>query len=182
MLYTEFIEYCNKGKCLRKYKIGNNCSKSFKQESCFRKFEKQKLVKSKKQDNLSIEKKERNLYQQMINREVEIRDKYCLVTNILDNDQKRDLTNQYGSYIFSSVKDCAHILPKNLYPTLRYDKDNIILINRFFHERLDKFLDLITGEYIGLEGKKRWIEKIMQGNGLWDSSYSYDKFESDKTG
>ena len=56
--------------------------------------------------------------------------------------------------------DAAHIWPVSIYPDLVYDKNNIVLLNRYSHENLDNMRDPITGQPISYEERQAWWQKI----------------------
>lgn len=56
--------------------------------------------------------------------------------------------------------DAAHIWPVSIYPDLMYDKNNIVLLNRYSHENLDNMRDPVTGESLTYEERQAWWEKI----------------------
>lgn len=61
--------------------------------------------------------------------------------------------------------DAAHIWPVSIYPDLMYDKNNVVLLNRYSHENLDNMRDPITGDSITYEERQAWWERI--ANGQW---------------
>lgn len=61
--------------------------------------------------------------------------------------------------------DAAHIWPVSIYPDLMYDKNNVVLLNRYSHENLDNMRDPVTGESITYEERQAWWERI--ANGQW---------------
>ena len=78
--------------------------------------------------------------------------------------------------------DGAHIIARSQSPTNIYNIKNVVLLSRFFHSRIDQGLDLITGEFIGFEGSKRWWERILIQNGYWREGYTYDDFYQELIG
>lgn len=63
--------------------------------------------------------------------------------------------------------DPAHIFPVSTHPSLCYEKDNIVLLNRYSHSMLDSGRDPITGNPIPYEARMRWWE-LIAGPMQWD--------------
>jgi hypothetical protein len=80
---------------------------------------------------------------------------------IINND--KDLSQLYekaGPWI--DIIDPAHIFGKGSYPHMKYDKENILPLNRYSHSCLDQNRDPITGEPISNE-EIRKIWKLLVG-------------------
>jgi hypothetical protein len=163
----EFKKTCQEKHCPRYQAKANNCKLESKQERCFQKI---KI----KQEEISEEKNKLK----EIKTQIRIRDKStCLVLKCLTiNELNLFIELNKKNLWQNSRKDNAHILPQSKYPEFKYDVDNIFTCGRFFHSRLDNYQDLITGVFIGDEGRKKWIEKIMIRNNLWSEDMTYDKF------
>lgn len=56
--------------------------------------------------------------------------------------------------------DAAHIFPVSIYPDLMYDKNNVVLLNRYSHENLDNMKHPITGDSLQYEERQEWWTKI----------------------
>lgn len=62
-----------------------------------------------------------------------------------------------GNFLLDTI-DPAHIFSRSGYPFLKYDKDNVVPLNRFSHSCLDTMRDPITGEPITKEQHKLyWV-------------------------
>lgn len=171
----DFIEKCKQGKCLRQTLKSKQCEKESKQIQCYDKYVKQKQ-------------KDFNKYQdpdykwEQLKEEIKLRDQGCLVMKILTMQELKIVEQQEGFWLNQKFMDGAHIIPRATAPQHIYLKSNVILMGRFFHSRIDKYFDLITGEFIGIEGSANWWTRIMQQNKLWDSNYDYWNFRKDLLG
>lgn len=52
--------------------------------------------------------------------------------------------------------DVAHVFAKGAFPRLKYDRENLVLLCRTVHSRLDQRCDPWTGEYIGERVEEYW--------------------------
>lgn len=70
---------------------------------------------------------------------------------------KKSLTN------FSLLKelDPAHVFPVSLYPELCYNVENVVLLSRPFHERLDNHCSPVTGEPVTEEELASFWKRII---------------------
>jgi hypothetical protein len=102
-----------------------------------------------------------------------------LSVEILTPDEIAIVEKQNGYWLNNKFIDGAHIIPRSTLPSQIYNRDNVVLIGRFFHSRLDNYLDLITGEFIGQDGMALWWTRIMQQNRRWDEGYTYWDFKRD---
>ena len=88
-----------------------------------------------------------------------------------DNSQcqlMKQLTLEEKNYIISTCPisiintlDLAHIISRTNSKNLYYNPDNIILLSRVFHSRLDSYHDPITGKQITLDENIAWWKKIV---------------------
>jgi len=103
------------------------------------------------------------------------RDNYqCQFIKILSDDEYRQLVahvKRVASGGFLVKIDPAHIYPKGSYPHMKYDEENVVLINRFVHSLLDVFKDPLTGEMITATKRLEWFEKVV-GKERMKSLYS----------
>lgn len=164
----KFLKTCDVF-CLRYGSLppAKNCSTIFKKERCYEKY---------------LEKVNNSSQKKIVNKKINERDKnFCLVLKILSPEEFNNFINS-NSYVLWKIrkKDKAHILPKSIYPQFEFDEDNIITISRLFHERLDNYQDLLTEKFIGDNGRKKWIERIMKENKFWDENMTYDMFLQNK--
>lgn len=88
------------------------------------------------------------------------RDKDCQLWVRLTKGETDWLVNQNGFFLLETV-DPAHVFGKGAYPHLKYDEDNIVLLSRLFHSRLDHFYDPLTGSSIDKETQERWWKLIV---------------------
>lgn len=66
-------------------------------------------------------------------------------------------------YLLRQV-DPAHIFPVSIYPDQVYNKNNIVMLNRWSHENLDNMKHPVTGEKISYEERQEWWKKIAGGH------------------
>jgi len=160
-----FIKTCDFF-CLRNRGLppAKNCSSIYKRERCYEKY---------------LEKLEKQTKKQKIDKKINERDKsLCALLKILTPEEFNNFINNNNTNVLWKIrkKDNAHILPKSSYPEFAFDMDNIVVLSRLFHERLDNYQDPLTGIFIGKEGRKKWFERIMKENRIWDENMTYDKF------
>jgi hypothetical protein len=60
----------------------------------------------------------------------------------------------------SSV-DPAHVLPRSTHPHLIYDPENIVMLSRLFHSRLDTYRHPLTGTPLSKEEHRKWWKRIV---------------------
>jgi len=85
------------------------------------------------------------------------------------------LTKEESTYVLYSCPynlvnrlDLAHVIPRSESKNLYYNPDNIVLLSRVFHSRLDTFHDPITGHAISVEEHTNWW-KIIVGEDNYNS-------------
>lgn len=172
----DFIERCKQGRCLRQTLKSKQCEKEYKQKQCYNKYV-DKKTKEWERDHT-----EKDYRWEELKKEIIIRDQSCLALKILTKEELRIVEKQDGFWLSQKFNDGAHIISRSQSPTNIYNIKNVVLLSRFFHSRIDQGLDLITGEFIGFEGSKRWWERIMWENNIWQRNYTYDDFYRDLVG
>jgi len=170
---VDFIEKCREGRCLRQTFKSKQCEKDSKQIQCYKKYV------DKKTKEYEKEHIEKDWEWEALKRDLIIRDYSCLVMKILTVQELKIVEQQEGFWLSQKFTDGAHIVSRAQAPKQIYNRSNVILMGRFFHTRIDNGLDLISGEFVGYEGSKRWWEKIMWSNGIWSTNYTYDDFYRD---
>ena len=83
----------------------------------------------------------------------------CRLMMIISSLQALHL-KENGSGLLRTL-DPAHIFPVSTHPKLCYEKDNIVMLNRYSHSMLDSGRDPITGHPISYEERMRWWELIV---------------------
>lgn len=176
MNIDKFKSDCLNKKCNRHtFYNEKQCAKESKQEKCFNKLN-LKIDKDKKKVEAKIlekveaweEKKQKfndgeidtlfdvDVRLLKVYKEVDERDKYeCVIWNhILNAEQKTYiLSHFYKDFNQLKVIDHAHIESVGRRPDLKYDKDNIVCMYRFFHSRFDTQRDVVLG--CGIDKKER---------------------------
>ena len=91
---------------------------------------------------------------------VKKRDKgQCQLLSKLSPQEFLLLTKQAGSR--ANILDPAHCFGAGSFPHLVYDKDNVVLLNRYSHDMLDYFKNPISGKPIDREEHTRWWKRII---------------------
>jgi len=81
--------------------------------------------------------------------------------------QDRDIVD---SQLFKETMhlDMAHVFNKSSYPELKYELDNVVMIYRLFHNRLDTQCNPITGKPIDKKELEKWW-KVIIGIDRWNN-------------
>lgn len=170
----DFQKKCLNKKCSLRRKVNSACQTASKQERCYNVYL-DRLIKQQEKLNSFDDYKWKELKE-----EIKLRDNnQCLALKILTLDEIRKVEIQDDYWLSQKYIDGAHIIPRSSCPSQIYNKNNVILLGRFFHSRIDNYKDLITGEDIGLEGSAVWWTRIMHGNKLWPLTYDYWQFRKD---
>lgn len=91
---------------------------------------------------------------------VERRDKNeCQLYKVLSTEEKDIIFNDLRGPMMRL--DGAHILSRARRPDLKYDNNNVILLSRLFHSRLDSFHDPVTSKPITEEQRVGWWKRIV---------------------
>jgi hypothetical protein len=89
------------------------------------------------------------------------RDKGCRLIRVLVPFELAQLVaNSSGLH---TQLDCAHIRPRSTYPELKYDVNNVVLLNRYSHSCLDMRRDPVSGRKIPQEEVDDWWQRILRG-------------------
>jgi hypothetical protein len=139
--------------CLKYNKAPNQMSPSKKKltdekiELLYNKYINKEEKKSERQEIKVEKKKIEEDKLKAIYSEVDRRDKFsCQLYKLLSfNDKQKVDKELYGDL---KKLDHCHILGKGTNPQLKYDVDNIVLLYRLFHSRLDMYKNPITGDNI----------------------------------
>ncbi len=172
--FEDFIEfYENYGFCINDIKKVKSEKKLnvVQLKSKYEKYIKQEQKKNdriKRNNDKIIENKENKIIEVEIEQErfqkiydtVDKRDNYsCRLLKILTADEKKQLKrNSNGLF---KILDHAHIIGRNEEPSLKYAVNNIILLNRYSHSNLDKYIHPVTGKCISKEEQLEWWYKIV---------------------
>lgn len=91
--------------------------------------------------------------------EVRFRDKYeCSLYRKLLQEKRFEEANflkENAGPLFFKL-DVAHIFGKGAFPHMRYDVDNLVLLNRFSHNSLDESRNPVTGVQISKDEVIEW--------------------------
>lgn len=170
----DFMNKCKQGRCLGQTIKSKVCQKESKQEDCYKKYVKQQEKKYEKQFV------DKDYEWESLKDEIKLRDNnQCMVMKILTIQQIKEVEKQDGFWLSQKYLDGAHIIPRATCPQHVYNRKNVLLVSRFFHTRLDNYLDLISGEFIGMEGMALWWTHIMRMNKRWPDNYTYWNFRKE---
>ena len=101
---------------------------------------------------------------QEIREEVLRRDMGCRLFEVLTWQEKIEVAK---ANIDTTGTDVAHIFNKSTYPHMRYDINNVVLLCRTFHNRLDTYKHPITGKSICKADTERFWMRIV-GTKMYD--------------
>ena len=96
---------------------------------------------------------------QKLKEEVRTRDKGDRILRVLTVKEAL-LLQRKAPRIQLEKLDAAHIFPVSIYPDLIYNKNNVILLNRYSHGMLDDMKHPITGDTISYEERQAWWERL----------------------
>jgi len=166
----QFILKCIEGKCTHRNLKSKQCQIERKQKKCYEKY----IEKKKKEFDKAFNEKDykwEDLKENIILRD----NNECQCYKILTKEEIKIVEKQEGFWLQKRI-DGAHIIPRLTAPNHIYNENNVILLGRFFHSRIDSYLDLISGEFIGLDGSALWWTRIMRENKRWANDFDYWDF------
>lgn len=174
-----FINKCNKGVCLRGTFKSKRCKLLSKQEVCYEKYIK-KLEKDYKKTLGRMNKRYMNIEQKIkdsvderwkeVKKVVWERDLgQCRLLKVLAIEEWSKVTGELLEIANTDLYklDCAHVLGRGSNPKLKYNVNNVILMHRLFHGRLDLFKNPVTNENISKEQRNLWWIRIV-GRKVWE--------------
>lgn len=165
--YNKFIEfYYTYGRCLNSI---NRPRKKLNDIQLKSKYD--KYIQS---EENNLDKAVKN-YKKMINKEKELiiditwenlkiavktRDEnVCRILKIVFSEDYTILYRRNGSLI--KTLEVAHVLPRGAYPELKYEIDNLVLLNKYSHQMLDLYKDPINGKDINRNHQLDWWCRIL---------------------
>lgn len=156
LTFQEFLKYYNKhGKCINQIQKPRKPLNERQIKSRYDKY----LKSEEKTNNL---RKENLKWRRLVN-EVRSRDRdSCRLWFVLNSEERRILIENAGHLL--NILDPAHVFGKGSKPELKFEIDNIILLNRYSHTMLDENKNPITGDYISIEEKESWWKRILGKN------------------
>lgn len=83
----------------------------------------------------------------------------CRLISLLSGDDYRTLLASSGG--LHKTLDCAHIKSRGSHPELKYDPNNVVLLNRFSHSMLDSGRHPLTGKVCTPEEHEYWWTRII---------------------
>jgi len=116
------------------------------------KFEKRKLEKF--QQSFQKDEKWESLKEEVHKRDISCQFLKCL--NLIEH--SIIIKDLWG---FNLILDCAHIIGRARSNKLKYDIDNVVLLTRYAHSNIDKYIDPITGKSMTEEERDLWWVRIV---------------------
>ncbi|MCA1800087.1 MAG: hypothetical protein LC650_02190 [Actinobacteria bacterium] len=92
--------------------------------------------------------------------EVRERDRVCRLMRILKVHEMHQLLANAPKPLLNTF-DPAHVIAVSSKPAMRYDKDNVVLLNRFSHDNLDHNRCPLTGKSIPRTHVHQWWSRIV---------------------
>lgn len=83
----------------------------------------------------------------------------CRLIECLDYDEYQELKKNAGP--LKNIIDHAHVIRRTQSLKLKYDSDNIVLLNRFSHSMLDQYRNPLNGKPISKEETVLWWTRII---------------------
>jgi hypothetical protein len=176
---TEYIDFYNKYKRLpnnqysNRDKVLNEKQLNSKYEVYLKSLEKQE-TKTKKNLKLKNDVKTKSYIDEQweeCKKLVHNRDGNCRLLSILYSHEINDELRSILQCKEYTQLDVAHIFGKGSYSHMKYDVDNMILLSRVFHSRIDSYQDPLTGRAITKEQRDDWWKFIL-------SPEFYDELEN----
>ncbi len=165
--YNKFIEfYYRHGKCINNIIIPTKSLNDQQLKSKYDKYKKSeehKLDKAVRDYKKAIDKKQELFIDEAwenLKINVKVRDENnCRLLKIISFPEYNLLNRRNG--ILIKTLEVAHVLSRGAYPELKYEIDNLVLINKFSHQMLDLYRHPITGDNINREDQIEWWCRIL---------------------
>jgi len=167
MNLIQFRESCLKRRCPRNtFYNEKTCRTTHKQDQCFNRW-------NRKQEESKDHVEEKSERWAEVRKQVWIEDvgfydgifkrkdwrDICCLYRKLDREERIYVeTNLKHDLWLAEHLDASHICPRSRCPELRYEKSNIVIINRLFHSRLDKLINPLYGINISDEERLNWMK------------------------
>lgn len=151
----QFVDYYYRN---NSFPNGISCTKkNYNEKEINTKFRKYKKLQLKKQDKFenSVDLKWQALKEYIIERD----QNKCRLYQILTQEEKDSVFDDLVGIMLTL--DGAHVLSRARRPDLKYDFNNVVLLHRLFHSRIDSFCNPITGENMSEEERISWWERIV---------------------
>jgi len=84
----------------------------------------------------------------------------CRLISVLSLKEYEELVSNSWKELLKQI-DHAHYLRRLSYPHLKYDIDNIVLLNRYSHSMIDQLCNPINGKPITKEEHENWWKLIL---------------------
>jgi len=150
--FEAFKKLCERGTCLRRTLLSKNCKQLYKQQQCYLKYQRKVEKQFENQVDEEWEKVKKIVFERDNNE--------CQLLKKLNKEQ---LSIFYSKAIPNLVKviDPAHYKSRGSFLDLKYEPDNVVVINRISHSRLDIGKSPIDGKTITKEEWHQWWELIL---------------------
>ena len=94
------------------------------------------------------------------------RDTGCRLLKVLPEENFKEWEDAHNG--LGRILDAAHVFGKGAYPWMRYEKKNVVLLNRFSHNCLDQGKSPITGKPVTEKVRLLWWQAIVDNDQDWD--------------
>jgi hypothetical protein len=172
MTYDEFVHfYHDNGRCVNQIQKPNHELSNQELQSRYNKYVKSEQKKEEKKQELIEKQKQKSFNKQEevdlqleeAYKKVDVRDKgKCQLINKLTREHFKELCSNAWKEMLDTI-DHAHVFGKGPYPELKYDPNNIVLLNRYSHSMLDQYRHPLNGSQITDQEKIHWWIFIIGG-------------------
>lgn len=139
----------------------NDIQLKSKHEKYLKKLEKQKQsIERQREKMFNKSSKVDEKWKEVVKQVKERDNNECQLWSILSKYEKESILSTTGYFLLDKV-DPAHIFGKGAYPHMKYDPDNIILLSRLLHSRIDHYTDPITDKTITKKEHIDWWIRIV---------------------
>lgn len=88
---------------------------------------------------------------------------------------------EFHAHGLDATIDMAHVFPRGGYPWMKYERKNVVSLNRWSHSNLDTMRDPIVGDPISKEEVEGWWRVII-GDDLYDELGKMSLWKNRKDG
>jgi hypothetical protein len=165
--FDQFKEYYQKwGKCINDVQPRTRPMSDVQLEKRYKLYV---MSEEKKLDKLLVlsEKGEKNNDSKWyeVSRQALIRDNFqCRILSIMNSKQEKTFKEDMkikGELSLINILDVAHIISRSKCPKLKYELDNLVVLNRYSHYMMDQHRHPLNGEYIYDDEIKSWWMAIV---------------------
>jgi len=156
LTFDQYKDYYEKwGKCVTQLTKPKQHLNEKQLKSSYNRYVKSEEKKILKRDRMLFNRQDTELRKNIFARD----HYYCRLDKILFKDEYK-LLKENAQHLHILL-DPAHVFGKGAYPHMRFDEDNIVVLNRYSHSMLDTQKNPLTGEAISKEEKIKWWIRIV---------------------